>query len=120
MKRSDRRLARRFHLAIPLFIREWKSVTPEKEVESMNVSESGVYFETDTPPREGAMLQIRLAMPKEITGAATAEWRCTGKVIGVGPAGPSGVSLGVRVRFDYYEVTGNSGPLLPDSFSTVT
>ena len=104
MKPSDRRSALRFRLAIPLFVREWKTMAPEKKVESVNVSERGVYFETDTPPREGAVLQIRLEMPKEITGDATAEWRCTGKVVSVRPTFPPGGSRGVGVRFDYYEI----------------
>jgi hypothetical protein len=81
-------------------------------MESVNVSECGVYFETDTPPREGAMLQIRLEMPKEITGAMTAEWRCTGKVVGVRPTCPPSSSLGVGVRFDYYEILRISIPPL--------
>jgi hypothetical protein len=104
MKLSDRRLAHRFSLTIPLFIREWKTTAPEKVFQSVNVSERGVCFETDTPLLEGTMLQIRLAMPTEITGNASAEWRCTGKVLGVQPANSLGAPLGVRVRFDYYEV----------------
>jgi hypothetical protein len=113
MKPSDRRLAQRFRLTIPLFIREWKTTTPEKEVTSVNVSEGGVYFETDTPPREGSMVQIRLSMPMEITGDNTVEWRCTGKVVGIRPTCPPGASLGVGVRFDYYEVLQIPGRL-PD------
>jgi hypothetical protein len=112
MKPSDRRFAHRFPLAIPLYVREWRTRTPEKVMESVNVSECGVYFETDTPPREGAMLQIRLEMPKEITGAMTAEWRCTGKVVGVRPTCPPSSSLGVGVRFDYYEILRISIPPL--------
>jgi hypothetical protein len=104
MKLSDRRLAQRFSITIPLFIREWKTPVPEKEVESLNVSEHGVYFKTDMPLRKGSMLQIRLAMPMEITGAAAAEWHCTGKVIHVKPAISPPTALGVRVRFEYYEV----------------
>jgi len=111
MKPSDRRLAQRFLLSIPVFVHEWKTMTPEKKVESVNISESGVYFETDTPPREGAAVQIRLEMPREITGDATAEWRCTGKVVGVRPTCSPGGSLGVGVRFDYYEIMRAPGPL---------
>jgi hypothetical protein len=111
VKPSDRRLAQRFRLAIPLFVREWKTITPETVVESVNVSECGVYFETETPPPEGAIVQIRLEMPKEITGAATAEWRCTGKVVSVRPTIPPSVSVGVGVRFDYYEIMRIPGPL---------
>jgi hypothetical protein len=112
MKLSDRRLARRFSLTIPLYIRAWKSPAPEQEVESVNVSECGLYFETDTPPREGTIMQIRLDMPKEITGFPTVEWRCTGKVMRVQPARDSGALLGVSVRFDYYEVSKTVGSSL--------
>jgi hypothetical protein len=111
MKLSDRRLAQRFSLPIPLYIRGWKSQAPEQKVESTNISECGVYFETDTPQRVGAMMQIRLEMPKEITGAPTVEWRCTGKVTRVQPASSPGALLGVSVRFDYYEVSRTTGPI---------
>jgi hypothetical protein len=50
MKLSDRRLAQRFSLTIPLYIRAWNSHAPEQRVESVNVSECGAYFETDKPP----------------------------------------------------------------------
>ena len=111
MKLSDRRLAQRFHLNIPLYVRAWKSQAPEQKVESLNVSECGAYYETDTPPREGAMMQIRLEMPMEITGDPTVEWRCTGKVMRVQPASSPGALLGVSVRFDYYEVSRSAVPL---------
>jgi hypothetical protein len=104
MKLSDRRLAQRFHLNIPLYIRAWNSHAPEQKVESVNVSECGAYFETDAPPREGAMIQIRLEMPNEITGNPTAEWRCTGKVTRIQSVTSSRHLLGVSIRFDYYEV----------------
>jgi hypothetical protein len=105
VKLSDRRLAQRFHLKIPLYIRAWKSQGPEQKVESVNVSECGAYFETDAPPREGATMLIRLEMPNEITSLPTVEWRCTGKVVRIQPANSLGALLGVGVRFDYYEVT---------------
>jgi hypothetical protein len=108
MRLSDRRLAHRFSLAIPLFIREWKATAPETQVESLNVSERGVCFATDTPLTEGTVIQIRMAMPSEITGTTLAEWRCTGKVMGIQPASARGGPLGVRVRFDYYEVLRNA------------
>lgn len=106
MKRSDRRLAQRFNLSTPLYVRVWKSNTPEWKFDSVNLSESGVYFETDAPLDEGAEVQLRLDMPMEITGDATAEWLCTGKIVRVQPVDSSGAAWGVGVRFDYYEVSG--------------
>ena len=110
MKLSDRRLAQRFRLHIPLYMRAWKSEAPELKVESVNVSECGAYFETDTPPCEGAVMQIRLQMPEEITSFPTVEWRCTGKVVRIQPPSSPGALLGVGVRFDYYEIWRTVGP----------
>ena len=119
MRPSDRRLTHRFNISIALFIREWKALTPEREFESVNVSEGGVYFETDKPLREGTMVHIRLEMPKEVTGNTTVQWDCIGKLARVRPIPSTGVSSGIGVRFDYYEVLRAIHPLLPDVFSTV-
>ncbi|HVA94167.1 MAG TPA: PilZ domain-containing protein [Candidatus Dormibacteraeota bacterium] len=110
-------MAQRFSLAIPLFIREWNSLAPGKTAESLNISESGVYFEMNAPPRKGAMVEIRIRMPEIITGAATVEWRCVGKVMGVQPANSLHEAMGVRVRFDYYEVMGIHAPAPKPSLS---
>jgi hypothetical protein len=111
MKRSDRRLAYRFNLCIPLHIRDWKSDAPEQTVESNNVSECGVYFETDTPPLEGTVIQLRLEMPEEVTGEASSDWLCAGKVVRIQQARSPGAFVGVGVRFDYYEVWHTKGLL---------
>jgi len=94
-------MARRFNLNVPLFISDWKSPANEKEVKSANISESGVYFETDAPPKEGTMLRLRLVVPREIAGEVCIHWHCTGKVMRVEPIGHG---KGVGVRFDYYEI----------------
>ena len=102
MKPSDRRLALRFSLSVPVYIRTWKSPEPERKVESINLSESGVYFETNTPPSEGAIIHLRIEMPRAIIGSVGTEWRCIGKVVRVAQAGDLSRS-GVAVQFAYYE-----------------
>ena len=104
MKLSDRRYAQRFALTVPLHFRGWHSTGPELDAASVNVSESGVYFETDAPQSEGAVMRLRIDMPAEITGSPATEWRCMGKVVRVQPAPSQGVALGVAVRFEYYEI----------------
>jgi hypothetical protein len=105
MKLSDRRMAQRFSLIIPLYVSEWRYPAIEKKVESMNISESGVYFETDAPPCQGTMVRLKLDVPKEITGGAEVKWCCAGKVMRVQPAGCVSALQGVGVRFDYYEIS---------------
>lgn len=102
MKPSDRRLALRFSLNVTVYIRAWKSADAERQVESINLSESGVYFETDTPPAPGAVIHLRLEMPQAITGRVGMEWRCIGKVVRV--TSPRDIDrAGVAVQFAYYE-----------------
>jgi hypothetical protein len=112
MKVSDRRMAQRFSLTIPLLISEWKSLAPAQNSMSINVSEHGVYFETDKPLCEGAVVQIRLEMPEEVTGNPAAEWFCTGKVTRVHPPIFPSMMVGVSVRFDCYDVMRSAEALL--------
>ena len=70
----------------------------------MNVSESGVYFETDAPPPQGTSVHLRIDMPPEITGGLSTEWTCMGKVVRVEPVTILAAVPRVAVRFSYYEV----------------
>jgi hypothetical protein len=101
---SDRRLAYRFNVILPLKLREWRSPDPEREASSLNISESGVYFETKVAPSEGAVVQLQITMPVEVTGQSAADWVCVGKVVRVHPGRCGAGSPGVAVRFDYYEI----------------
>jgi len=85
-------------------MRAWHSTAPEQAAASLNVSESGVYFETETPPPEGASVHLRIDMPPEITGGIATEWTCMGRVVRVEPVSLSGSPPRVAVRFNYYEV----------------
>lgn len=109
---SDRRVSRRLSFKTPLRVRIWKSTVPEQRAESLNLSQNGVYFATDSPIREGETVEILLKMPEEITDEPTTEWRCTGHVVRVDRVDSSRGKLGIGVQFDCYEV---SRPELPPS-----
>jgi hypothetical protein len=109
----DRRLARRLRFKTPLRVRIWKSADPEQRAESVNISQSGVYFASDLPIREGETVEILLRMPEEITDEPSTEWRCTGHVVRVERAGVANGKIGVGVQFDCYEVS--SGGAMPHS-----
>lgn len=102
---SDRRVSRRLSFKTPLRVRIWKSTVPEQRAESLNLSQNGVYFATDSPIREGETVEILLKMPEEITDEPTTEWRCTGHVVRVERVDSSGGKLGIGVQFDCYEVS---------------
>jgi hypothetical protein len=62
----DRRLTHRLSLRTPLRVKIWKSEAPERRVESVNLSQTGVLFATDSPIREGETVEIFLNMPEEL------------------------------------------------------
>jgi hypothetical protein len=116
MTRTERRLAERFGLKIPLRVRIAKSAAPEHTVESLNVCTRGISFATDLPLCKGTPLHLAFEMPEEITHKPSSEWRCTGHVVHVQPNGfPQGTTR-VGVGFDCYEVL----PLVRPSVSQVS
>jgi hypothetical protein len=101
----DRRLTVRQNIRTPIRIRRWKSELPEERSESVNLSEDGLLFATDSVMPVGTVLEILLKMPEVITGEPTSEWHCSGHVVRVNSINSPGGKLGVGVQFDCYQVT---------------
>jgi hypothetical protein len=101
----NRRLSRRLSLKTPLRVRIWKSAAAEEIAESLNLSQNGVYFATNSAIREGEVVEILLNMPAEITDEPSAGWRCTGHVVRVERVDSEWGKSGVGVQFDCYEVS---------------
>ncbi len=118
--RTDRRLAGRYKLNTPLRVRLWKSAVPEQTAESVNVSQRGIYFATDSLLREGETVEVFFNMPGEIIGEPTSEWRCTGHVVRVEAIEAIGGKVGVGVQFDCYEVSRAKPVELPVSTAMPT
>jgi PilZ domain-containing protein len=100
----DRRLIRRYEIRTPLRIRVCKSNGPEHKAESLNLSEYGVYFATNSLLQEGETVEVVLRMPEEVIGQEADEWKCTGRVVRVERIESAQGELGIGVRFDCYEV----------------
>jgi hypothetical protein len=102
---TDRRLADRYKVKTPLRVRLWKSAVPECTAESVDLSQRGIYFATNSEMRKGETVEVFFKMPEEIVGEPPVEWRCTGHVVRVEEIkAPSG-KLGVGMQFDCYEVS---------------
>src|ERR1700674_3848589 len=101
---SDRRLFLRHSFKTALRIRLWKSSAPEERRESVNLSELGLLFATDSPMSIGTVLEVLLKMPEEVTGEPTTEWLCSGHVVRVGPIDSPRGKLGIGVQFDCYQL----------------
>lgn len=92
-------------MKMPLRVRVWKSVVPEHWAQSVNLSQRGIYFATDSNLHEGETLEVLFNMPEAIGGEPSTEWRCTGHVVRVEKIEAPGGKLGVGVQFDCYEVS---------------
>jgi PilZ domain-containing protein len=101
----ERRLIRRHEIKTPLRIRLCKSNGPEQKAESLNLSEYGVCFATDSLIHQGQTVEVVLRMPEEVSGEQSDEWRCTGRVVRVERIESPFGQLSISVRFDCYEVT---------------
>jgi hypothetical protein len=101
----DRRLSRRLCFKTPLRVRVWKISSPEESTESLNLSQGGIYYATNSAIREGEIVEILLNMPEEITDEPSLDWRCTGHVVRVDRIDSTWGKMGVGVQFDCYEVS---------------
>jgi hypothetical protein len=100
---SERRSTARFSHRSPVRFRP--TDLPGKQYlagETVNISAQGVYFVTDSRPLAGALIQLVVAMPQEITGKPSAEYCFTGKVVRVQPIRSMGGKWGVAVQFYYH------------------
>jgi hypothetical protein len=102
---TDRRSADRYKMKTPLRVRLWKSAVPECTAESVNLSQRGIYFATNSVLRKGETVEVFFNMPEEIVGEPPVEWRCTGHVVLVEEISTPGGKQGVGVQFDCYEVS---------------
>ena len=110
---KDRRFAERHNIKTALRVRIWKSDVPEKRAESVNLSQRGVFFATDSLYSPGEVVGILLKMPEEVTGEPTTEWRCTGPVVRIEAIDSPKGRYGVGVQFYCYDVSRGEQPPLP-------
>ena len=106
----NRRFARRYNVKTALRVRSWNSPLPEQRAESVNISQRGILFATNSLFQKGETLDILLKMPEEITGDPPTEWLCTGHIMRVEPSHSPKGKFGVAVRFDCYEVARSEPP----------
>jgi hypothetical protein len=102
---TDRRLAGRYKMKTLLRVRLWKSAIPECAAESVNLSQRGIYFATNSMLHKGETVEVFFNMPEEVVGEPTSEWRCTGHVVRVEEINSLEGKQGVGVQFDCYEVS---------------
>ncbi|PYT99017.1 MAG: hypothetical protein DMG38_13420 [Acidobacteria bacterium] len=101
----ERRGSCRHNLKIPLHLRAWGGSGPNRDGKSFDISEQGALLETDLPLPVGALLDLRIKLPEEITGQPTTEWRCKSRVVHIALASSVSYPVKVGVHFDWLDVS---------------
>ena len=73
------------------------------EGEAVNLSERGIYFRSRERLAIGAPLEIYFKLPREMTGRATEEVRCSARVVHVDDSGNAEGLNGVGATVDRFE-----------------
>ena len=76
--------------------------THTAEGKTRDISTAGVFFHADFQPKEGALVELVLKLPTEITGGESVTVVCKGRVVRV-EEGDSG-KTGVAVEIQSYQV----------------
>jgi hypothetical protein len=103
--RGSKRLTPRFNLRVVIHIR--LAGGPQKADligETRNVSAQGIYFVTDSRLTVGALIEMPIAMPREVTGKPATEFYYTGKVVRVESVGSGEWQWGIGVMLYCHSV----------------
>lgn len=115
----ERRAGQRFDYQVPISL---KICGQEREEQgfTQNLSARGAFFFTDCPLVEGAMIQLTVLMPAEITLTQSMRVRCRGKVLRVVHP-DSGNRIGVAAQLEAYEyLTDAAGAGIKDDFARIS
>lgn len=103
MSQSNRRTESRVNLRVPLKIRPLTNPPEvEQNVESVNLSQRGLFFSTETPLKVGTRIEVLMKMPQEISGNPPTEVYCVGRVVHVHTDRRLG-RTGIGIRLERYE-----------------
>ena len=106
---TERRIARRYDLSLPVIIR----VPIEKEPaprtgKTRDISTRGVYFTIDNDFSAGAELDLTMTLPAEVTGGTEVFIRAIGKVVRVEKGSDKDDhQVGVAALIQRYEIVRN-------------
>jgi hypothetical protein len=111
-KDHERRVARRFSMALPVKVRFADGARiSEKTGETRDVSYRGLYFLIDAEPKADSAIEFVLTLPQQITRAGDVNIRCYGHVLRVEPQSgangsghpPAAGRRGIAARIDRHE-----------------
>ena len=98
---SERRVARRYELSLPVIVRDGNNLNGQ----TRDISTRGVYFLMDEDLAPGTTMDFTLTLPQEITGGAAVLVRAQGRVVRVDKKMEENKQrMGVAAVIEKYEI----------------
>lgn len=98
---SERRVARRFTMSLPLRVLARESRSHELRAQTRDVSYQGLYFLADAPFEVGNEIEFVLTLPKLVAQTGEVDIRCRGQIVRVETA--TNGHVGVAAKIERYE-----------------
>ena len=103
---SERRVARRYDLSLPVMVRiPAQGLAETQSGRTRDISTKGLYFVIDREVRAGSNLDIMLTLPKEMTNGEEVLVKASGKIVRVESRMEDGNErLGVAAVIERYDI----------------
>jgi Tfp pilus assembly protein PilZ len=104
MSSSERRIDTRVNICLPLRFRALNNPgATEQTAHSENISQRGIFFETNVPLKVGTPVEVSLRMPQELAGKMSSDVKCVARVVHVRPSDAPGGMAGIGLHIERYE-----------------
>jgi c-di-GMP-binding flagellar brake protein YcgR len=103
---SERRVARRYDLSLPVMVRiPAQGLAETQSGRTRDISTKGLYFVIDQDVRAGSNLDIMLTLPREMTNGEEVLVKASGKIVRVESRMEDGDErLGVAAVIERYDI----------------
>jgi c-di-GMP-binding flagellar brake protein YcgR len=98
---SDRRVARRFTMSLPLRILTNEPPSSELRTQTRDVSYQGLYFLAEANFAVGNEIEFVLTLPQQVSQNGDVDIRCRGQIVRV--EATSNGRVGVAAKIERYE-----------------
>ena len=98
---SERRIARRFLMTLPLRVLPREAQNQELRAQTRDVSYRGLYFLADASFEVGSEFEFVLTLPQQMSQSGDVDIRCCGQVVRVESS--SNGRLGIAAKIQRYE-----------------
>lgn len=98
---SERRVARRFTMSLPLRVLARESRNSELRAQTRDVSYQGLYFLSEQQFDVGAEIEFVITLPHQIAQTGDVDIRCRGQIVRVESATEG--RMGVAAKIERYE-----------------